>query len=115
MTDKTKAELIAEAEGLGVDVATSWTKDRLEVEIVKARPTGPAPVEQIAPVDDRLRRFTALDSAEKLGVAVGDEWTTDQIEQAVDVIRQAASVAPPAARSSNGYDEFPDGAASPRG
>lgn len=111
-----KSDLIEEAKSLGVDVKTSWTIDRLKVEIVKARQSTPAQVEQIdSGSDDRMRRFTALDAAERVGVAVGDDWSTGQIEEAVRVVTEAANVAPPRAGNADGYDEFPDGASSPRG
>lgn len=111
-----KSDLIDEATSLGVDVRTSWTVDRLKVEIVKARRPQPQQAEQIDDPSDgeRLRRFAALDSADRVGVAVGDDWSTGQIEEAVRVITEAANMAPPSV-TDDGYAQGPNGAASPRG
>lgn len=118
MTDLSRDQLVEQAEALGVTVPKSWTKAKIETAIVEARQSsGPEVVPQVDDPSsaDRLRRFTALDAAERLGVAVGDGWSTEQIEQAVATVESAASVAPPRPSRSDGYDEFPDGAASPRG
>lgn len=117
MTDKSRDELVADAEAVGLTVPKSWSKAKIETEIVKARQgSTPEATPQVDDpgADDRMRRFSALDAAERLGVAVGEDWSTDQIESAVAVVESAARTAPPRGNS-DGYDEFPDGAASPRG